>query len=321
MIRDGFETAMVLAAGRGERMRPLTSVLPKPALPLPDGPVVASGLRLAAASGVRRAVVNTCHLAKRMAEALSSVMIDGLETVLSHESELMGTGGGLALARDRGLLGDSGSVLVVNGDCVVGLDLQRLAARHMAGNDLVTLALLPHLDPQRWSRVVLDTDGLVAAIHPPGPPDQIGVPLLYPGIMVVAREALDALPAIPAEIPEILWKRARSEGRLGGVVVTGYWREVGTPADYLEVMLGRLAGTSVIDPTATVGAGTTIENSYIGREAVVSDRAGVADTIIAEGATVGKGATVERSILIGAVEISPDEHVTDQILAIEIPEG
>jgi mannose-1-phosphate guanylyltransferase len=255
-----------------------------------------------------------------MAEAVSEVMIDGLETVLSHESELMGTAGGLALARARGLLGDSGSVLVVNGDCALGLDLQRLAARHMAGTDLVTLALLPHLDPQRWSRVVLDADGLVAAIHPPGPPDQIEVPLLYPGVMVIRRQALDALPLTPAEIPEILWNRARSEGRLGGVVVTGHWREVGTPADYLEVMLGRLAGTSVIDPTATVGGGTKIENSYVGREAVVSDRAAVADTIIAEGASVGAGATVERSILIGAVEISPDEHVTDRILAIEVDE-
>ena len=82
---------MILAAGRGQRMRPLTSVLPKPALPMTDGPVVASAMRLAASAGATRIVVNVSHLAKQMAEAVSGVTIDGVEIVLSFEDELMGT--------------------------------------------------------------------------------------------------------------------------------------------------------------------------------------------------------------------------------------
>jgi NDP-sugar pyrophosphorylase family protein len=311
----GFEIAMVLAAGRGERMRPLTSVLPKPALPTPDGPVVASALRAAASSGVGRVVVNVCHLAERMADAVAEVVIDGVEIVLSFEDELMGSAGGLALARDRGLLGEMGSVLVLNGDCALGLDLAEFAEHHFASDNLVTLALLPHLDPSRWSRVVLDAGGLVTEIYPPGSPDPLEVPLLYPGVMAVRRQALDALPTSRGEIPPLLWGPARSHMKLGGFVVAGRWREIGTPTDYLEVMLNRLAGTVVIDPTATVASGAACENSFVGRGAIVSDGAVIKDSVVAEGAVIGERATVTGSVLLGAVKIGADQALTDALRA------
>lgn len=309
------QAAMVLAAGRGERMWPLTSVMPKPALPLPDGPVIASALRLAAASGANRVVVNACHLADRMADAVAEVAVDEVEVVLSLEDELMGTAGGIARARDRGFLGDSGSVLVMNGDCALGLDLRAIVEHHLASDNLVTLALLPHLDPTRWSRVVLDTGGLVTTIKPPGQPDSLEVPLLYPGVMAVSREALNSLPTAPGGVPATLWSPAQSTGRLGGFVVSGHWREVGTPTDYLEVMLDRLAGSKIIVPSAAVGNDVTIVNSYVGRDAVIGDGAIVKDSVIAEGAVIGTGARVEKSVLLGAVEIGPDQPVAAQILA------
>jgi mannose-1-phosphate guanylyltransferase len=306
---------MVLAAGRGERMRPLSSVLPKPALPLPDGPVVTSALRLAAATGVGRVVVNACHLAARMADAVAEAAIDGIEIVLSFEDELMGTAGGLALARDRGLLGESGSVLVMNGDCALGLDVIRVVEHHLANDNLVTLALLPHLDPTRWSRVVLDAGGLVTTINPPGEPEPLEVPLLYPGLMVVHRDALDGLPAEFGEIPAALWKPARAKGRLGGLVVAGHWREVGTPTDYLEVILDRLAGTEIIDPSAEVDHEASIVNSYVGRDAVIDDGAVVEDSVVAEGAKIGARAHISHSILFGDVRVGCGEAVSNSVQA------
>ena len=310
-----FKTAMVLAAGLGERMRPLTSVLPKPALPMPDGPVVASALRLAASAGATRIVVNVSHLAEQMAEAVSEVTIDGVEIALSFEDELMGTAGGLAVARDRGLLGNEDSVLVINGDGALGLDLEGFTEHHLARGDLVTLALLPHLDPRRWSRVVLDVDERVTEIHPPGRPDPLEVPFLYPGVMAVNRDALDALPATPGEIPVALWTPAQKERRLGGLVVAGHWREIGTPTDYLEVMLLRLVGTTWTHPSAKVSAGASIRNSLVGRGTVVSDRAVIEDSVVAEGVIVGEGARVTRSVLLGTVEVSPSEIVVEDIRA------
>lgn len=315
MIRGQFESVMVLAAGRGERMQPLTSVFPKPALPMPDGPVIASALRLAARVGSGRVVVNTCHLGRQMAEAIAETEIEGIEIVVSHEDELMGTAGGIALARDRGLLGQSGSMLVINGDCALGLQLAGFAELHHTRGDLVTLALLPHLDPERWSRVVLDSDGSVSAIRPSGSPAPLEVPFLYPGVMAVRRDAVDELPSTPGEIPENLWYPAMATGKLGGVVVAGHWREVGTPTDYLEVVIQRLTGSSVIDRSATVAAGAAVENSFVGRDAAISDGAKIKDSIVAEGAVVGVNATVERSVLLGSIEISAGKRVTSECLA------
>jgi len=315
MTSPSFKTAMILAAGLGQRMRPLTSVLPKPALPMPDGPVVASAVRLAATTGATRIVVNVCHLAEQMAEAISQISIAGVEIVVSFEDELMGTAGGLAVARDRDLLGEKDSVLVINGDGALGLDLEGLAEHHFTRNNLVTLALLPHLDPDRWSRVVLDADEQVREILSPGQPEPLEVPFLYPGVMAVHRKALDTLPTTPGGIPSALWRPAQMERKLGGLVVAGHWREVGTPGDYLEVMLLRLAGTAWIDPSAEVADGASIRNSFVGRDTVVSDGAVIEDSVMAEGVCIAKCARVAGSVLLGEVHVGPSEVVNHDMRA------
>ena len=306
---------MVLAAGRGERMQPLSSVVPKPALALPDGPVIASCMRLAAHAGVDRIVVNTWHLAEKMAEAVAEVALNGIEIALSPETELMGTAGGLALARERGLLGQDGPVLVLNGDSVVSLDLEALVEHHLDTEDSVTLALLPHLDPGRWSRVVLDADDRVAGIHSPGRPDTSEAPFLYPGVMAVSQAAIERLPTAPGDIPEILWKPARKAHRLGGVVVAGHWREVGTPEDYLAVMSLRLAGNNFVHPTASVHSSAYLVASFVGRDVTIEDGARVDSSILSEGVIVRRGARIEHSVLMGKIEVGPDETVIEEVRA------
>lgn len=306
--------AMVLAAGRGRRMQPLTRVVPKPALPLGDGPVVASAIRLAAATSERPVVVNTWHLAEVMERALDELR-PGIGITVSREPELMDTAGGLALARERGLLGDDGPVLVVNGDGLLDLDPARLFDRMAAADDLVTLALLPHPDPSRWSRVVLDPTGAVRRIEPPGAPATDGTALLYPGVMLVARDALSALPVRPGAIAENLWRPALAARRLGGVVVTGSWREVGTPPDYLDAVLDGLAGGRVLHPTAEVHPTAGVTAALVGRGARIGAGASVFESVVAEGAVVGPGARLERSVLLGAVTAERQESVVDEVRA------
>jgi NDP-sugar pyrophosphorylase family protein len=307
-------SAMVLAAGRGARMRPLSDALPKPALPLLSQPVVASPIRLAAEAGASTVTVNTWHLAEIMERALADVELD-TELQVSREDRLMGTAGGMALARDRGLLGNRGPVLIVNGDGILNLDLEPMIHRMARSGDLITLGLLPHLDPHRWSRVVLDDNGLVARISKPGPPDPNEVPLLYPGVMLVSRKALDDLETSPGDIPKRLWGPALAGGRLGGVVVSGHWREVGTPADYLEAVIGRLNGDGEIDPSAVIHPSASIGSALVGRGARIDAGAVVGATVVAEGATVGRDARVLRSVLLGNVAARPGEVVVDEFRA------
>ena len=312
--------AMILAAGRGERMRPLSDVLPKPALPLPSGPVVASALQLAAAAGVGSVTVNLWHLAEEMERALRRLEPPGIAVATSREEKLMGTAGGLALARSRGLLGRDGPVLVINGDCLLSLELGPLLERGAAGDDLVTLALMPHPDPVRWSRVVLTGEGTVAAMLRPGEPAPGEIPFLYPGVMVVSRQALDALPVEALATPEALWEPARAAGRLGGAVVRGRWREVGTPRDYLEAALDPLGARSAVDPTASVDPAATVRSTFVGARARVAAGAVVEESVLACGAAVGAGARVVRSVVLGPVAIAEGEVVVDQFRVAPLPE-
>jgi NDP-sugar pyrophosphorylase family protein len=315
----GPTVAMVLAAGRGRRMRPLSDGIPKPALPLPDGPVVGWPLRLAAAAGIQRVVVNTWHLADQMEAALRKLRQPGSELAISREPRLMGTAGGLAMARDRGLLGNQGTVLVLNGDGVLNVSLENLLRRHAAGDRLVTLGLLPHLDPNRWSRVTVDGEGVVQDFLPPGPPGAGEVPLLYPGVMVVARSALDALPSRPGEIAEDLWRPAREQGRLGGVVVSGHWREVGTPSDYLATVIDQLDGRASVHPSAEVAGDAALGCALVGEGARIGGATVVGDSVVSEGAVVRRGARVIRSVLLGAVEAADHEVVVDEFRAASAP--
>jgi len=312
--------AMVLAAGRGERMRPLSDVLPKPALPLPDGPVVSSALRVAAAAGACRVTVNLWHLAEPMERVLRRLELPGVTVATSREETLMGTAGGLALARARGLLGRDGPVLVINGDCLLALELAPLLARCATADDLVTLALMPHPDPGRWSRVVLGESGTVTAMLPPGVPAPGEAPFLYPGVMVVSREALDALPVAALATPAALWEPARAAGRLAGVVVRGRWREVGTPAGYLEAALDQLGGRSAVDPAALVDSRATLRSSYLGEGARVAADAVLDESVVACGATVGRGARVTRSVLLGPVAVGDGEIVDGESRAAPLPD-
>ena len=308
-------SAMVLAAGRGERMRPLSGVLPKPALPLLHQPVIASGIRLAKASGAARVVVNTWHLAELMQAKLGEIEHPAPTIAISRETELMGTAGGIALARDRGLLGDGGPVLVINGDGLPNLDLEPLFRRVETSDDLVTLALIPHPDPRRWSCISLDRHGLVSSIRRPGAAAAGELSFLYPGVMLITREALSRLPAGPGDTPDRLWGPALAEGRLGGVVVNGRWREIGTPSDYLETVLERVKQSTVRHPSAAVDAAARIRSSLIGRNAVVEAGAVVEKSVVAEGATVRSDAHVLRSVLLGPNSTEPRESIVGEFRA------
>ncbi len=310
----GLAAAMVLAAGRGTRMQPLTRVLPKPALPVLHRPLVAWALDQAVAAGAPRVVVNSWHLAPAL-EAVLERLGGEVPLAVSREHELMDTAGGLALARERGLLGREGPVLVLNGDGLYGLDLRPVLERHLEGQEDVTLALLPHLDPARWARVLLDSAGRVREILPPGPPAPGEVPLLYPGAMMLSRRALEALPVEPAGIPERLWRPAMASGRMGGVVVAGHWREVGTPRAYLEAVLERLGERSWVAPDARVAGGAVVGRSMVGARSRVAPSAVVAESILAEGAEVEPGARVIRSVLLGPVRIPSGRTASEEVLA------
>ena len=222
-------TAMIMAAGLGKRMRPLTATTPKPLIPVGGKPLLDHVLEKLAAAGVKKAVVNVHYLADAV-EAHLATRAHGLEVAISDErSLLMETGGGLVQAAP---LIDSDPFIALNSDnlWVDGpADTLKLLASHWDDAKMDALLLLVPLARAENHRGMgdfhMDRSGRLRRR------DRSHVaPFVYTGIQMVSKRLLRDAPEGPFST-NILWDRAIEEGRCFGAVHQGLWFDVGTPKE------------------------------------------------------------------------------------------
>jgi MurNAc alpha-1-phosphate uridylyltransferase len=221
--------AMLLAAGRGERMRPLTDTCPKPLLQVAGKPLIVWHLERLAAGGIHDVVINLSWLGDQIAAALDDGSAYGVRIAYSREPwPALETGGGLLQALP--LLGE-GPFLLVNGDVFTDIDLARLS---IAPHDLAQLALVPNPDHHHKGDFCLH-DGRITA--------DSGERLTYAGVAMLRPELFAGAQA--GRFPLLPWLlRARDAGRLGGQKHTGRWVDIGTPERLalLDAQLRRMRG-------------------------------------------------------------------------------
>ncbi len=219
--------AMILAAGFGTRLRPLTLETPKPLVEVGGEPLIARTIRNLQAAGITEIVINLHHLGHRIREALGTGAQYGVELVYSEEAEILGSGGGIKLAEPH-LRG--GTFLVVNGDALMQPDYAELLAFHRARNALATMVLRPDEDPDKWGAIEIDADQRIRQFVKKLPP--VDVPLrrlMFTGVHVLEPAVFDYLPTTFSSINEVFYPRAITEGKpIFGYVYDGYWSDVGT---------------------------------------------------------------------------------------------
>lgn len=221
------KTAMVLAAGLGKRMRPLTASRPKPLIEVAGQALLDHVLDKLSAAGVEKVVVNVHYLADAV-EAHLAKNSDGLKIAISDErSLLLETGGGMVKA---GPLIDVDPFLVVNSDnlWVDGpADTLKLLASHWDSKRMDALLLLvPHARAQNHhgrGDFHMDRQGRLRRRNP-----SHVAPFVYTGIQMVSKRLLEGAPEGPFST-NILWDKAIEEGRCFGAVHQGLWFDVGTP--------------------------------------------------------------------------------------------
>lgn len=218
---------MILAAGRGERMRPLTDARPKPLLEARGRPLIVRVLEALVAAGVREVVVNLAWLGGQIRDALGDGARYGAAIAYSDEgAKALGTGGGILAALP--LLGD-GPFVVVNGDVWTDYDFRRLARPDaLAPDDLVHLVLVPNPAHHPGGDFALDAGRVRNA----------GASrLTFSGIGLYRAALFEGCE--PGEFPLApLLRRAADEDRVAGSLHTGEWDDIGTPA-----RLARINGT------------------------------------------------------------------------------
>lgn len=237
--------AMILAAGLGTRLRPLTDERAKPALPVRGRPVVSLLLELLAQQGIREVMINLHHLPGTIRKAVEDDHPADLDVAWSSEEKPLGTGGGIRRAAE--FLSASETCVVLAGDMLLDVDLRELQANHRASGRDVTLLLRRDPREATFGSVGIDAGGGICRIgrHPVAAPNVRAEHArgLFTGVRIFQRDVLRAWPRgdVFEDLRDWLMPRAeRGEIRLGAELdetATNVWEPVGTPEEYLAVNL------------------------------------------------------------------------------------
>ena len=340
---------MILAAGLGTRLQPLTDRLPKPLLPLMLTPMLGHLLAQLRRQGVREVVVNGHHLADRLAAWLGDSSRWGLRLAFAHEAEILGTAGAMknAAAHLQGA-----PFLVINADVLVDCDLQKLWAWHRARGALVTMVVRPDPTARDSRPVMVDERDRVWQVNgrpqwrDAGPEWQAAV---FTGIQIVEPDVLDAIPAhrfvsTTADTYPLLLQEGRP---VSAYRHCGYWLDVGVPERYLQAHWDLLDGAlgslweehlpegcqvvrgageqringATLEPPVVLGAGAALgHGARVGPYAVLGPgcRLGpgavVSESVLGDGCTVGSGAVLRRCVLAPGARVLEWQNLQEERL-------
>ena len=297
--------AMILAAGEGTRLRPITTALPKPMVPIVGKPLLERTLLWLAEEGATEAAINLCHRPQSIPDYFGDCFV-GIRLHYFYEDTLRGTAGGVKAAAR---VFQDAPFFVIYGDNLVHADLRRLADFHATHSGIGTVGLFHHPNPTAAGIVGLGTDGRIDRFVEKPPAGEIFSDLANAGVYLLDPAVL---PYIPNDRPsdfgrDIFPAMLASDAPLYGTLLGGYLQDTGTPDAYRQANFDLLAGrvrTQFEDPclwiapTAQIAGGV----SFTGRN------------IVGAGVTVGPDATVTDSILLPGAHIAAGAAVRDAIV-------
>jgi NDP-sugar pyrophosphorylase family protein len=297
-----IRSALLLTAGLGTRLSPLTAVRAKPAVPVAGEPLVRRIARWLIAQGVADLVLNLHHLP----ETITAVVGDGSDlggrVRYSWEQPIvLGTAGGPRQA--LALLGHD-PFFIVNGDMLADVDLGALAARHVSSNALVTLALAPNPRPSQYGGLRVDAEGRVIGVVPRGP--AAGDALHFLGVQVACADAFASIEpgrprsSIGGVYDDII---ATRPGAIAGFISDAGFEDIGTVTDYWRTSFSgaeRAGGQGWLGRGLSVGAGCRITRS-----------------IVWDDVRVGPGATLDECIVTDRVDVPANSAFRRQVLHVD----
>jgi NDP-sugar pyrophosphorylase family protein len=333
-------SGMILGAGLGTRLRPITLERPKPLVEILGEPLIAYTLRHMLRAGVSQIVINTHHMSDQIVDALGNQFM-GIPIRYVHEDSILGTGG--AIKNAQGLLRQgSDDILLMNGDILIDLDMETLFETHRRMKSLSTLVLKTVDKPQEYGALGSDDNDRVRTLLDLVPYE--GPPLLqrmFCGVHVLSQSALDEFP--PEQEFSIIDKfyapLLRDGKTIAAVEQHGYYCDAGTPKRIFDANMDLLAGrvrfkyddpfkrfvsrqdfaegsvwlgkNARVAPDARVLAPTIIDD-----DAVIESNAQVGPfVVVGKGAQVGANASVRHAVLLSGSKVTSGEIIQDALVA------
>jgi NDP-sugar pyrophosphorylase family protein len=334
---------LILAGGKGTRLRPLTLNTPKPIVPVANAPFLLYQIDLMLSAGIEEVILSLSYQPRKIEDLLKDGTDYGIGIRYAVEGTPLGTGGAFKNAEQY----LDSTTVVFNGDILTGVDLAAVIRKHKEFGAVATLVLTPVENPSAYGLVETASDGAVRRfIEKPGP-DEITCNTINAGVYVLEPSVLRYIPKDEPYsferglFPTLLERKER----VLSFILDKYWIDIGTPKKYLEVHHDILAGkfqskrvppsatdrsalprdvtidaNSIIDADVTIRSGARIENSVIGRNCKIEEGAQIIDSVIwagntldaesrVEGAILGKGCYVGRSVTLRPGAVLGDKTV------------
>ena len=303
--------AMILAAGLGTRLRPLTYVMPKPVAPVLNRPIVARIAELLAQHGFRDVVTNVSYLPEQIRAVLGDGTEFGLNVTYSKEREPLGTAGGVGKVRD--FLSGSDSFLVISGDALTDIDLTAMREAHGANVErgaIATLATKRVEDTTQFGVAITDDEGRIQGFQEKPDPAEALSDLANCGIYMFRKEIFDHFPPSDHRSPAgdedqppgfVDWAMDVFPELLDGDLpfysheIDAYWNDIGSVAEFVQGNLDALTGAVRIEPHP----GQVSEGIYAGEGSDLDAVKVKAPVLIGTACHVGAGANVHGPVVVG----------------------
>lgn len=315
--------AVILVGGKGTRLRPITTNVPKPVLDVVDRPFLVHMLDWLARHGITEAVLCCGFQTDVLVERLGDHTTSGVSITYVDEPEPLGTAGALKFAEAH--LHER--FVMVNGDLLTDLDLSAQIADHERSGLTGTLGLVAVEDPSAFGLVRTDEDGTVKGFVEKPKPEEIDTDLISAGCYVLERSVLDLIPGgRNVSIEREVFPRLVGNGLAGFPHRGAYFMDLGTPERYLDGVRDVLTGALPTETHAAldadglyVDAGATVEGTvagpgWIAAGAQIAAGASVSgSSVIAAGAQIGAGTEVRGSVVLPGARIG-ERALLDRVI-------
>ena len=316
--------AMILAAGFGTRLFPLTIDRTKPAIPFLGKPLVGYVAEYVARFGFNEIVVNLHHQPDSVIEALGDGSEFGVHIEYSlEEPEILGTAG--ALDNARHLLADD-PFLIVNGKIITDIDISSLVETHRSSGALATMVLKPNIKREKFT-VVETQDGFVTGFGSHAKPlneeeirdttSDLTPPLMFTGIHILDPRVFDYIPrGVFSDIVADVYRPALAKGdKIAAHVADGKWYELSTIPRYLDISLAMMDGNDIFTGTnCAVDPSASVRDSVFWDDVTVHANANLYRTIIADGVIIEEGEQFENAAIVRAEMVRQCEEIPEKAL-------
>jgi mannose-1-phosphate guanylyltransferase len=311
--------ALILAGGKGTRLRPLTMHTPKPIVPIAGAPFLLYQLELLKRADVRDVILSLSYQPHKIEDKLGDGTDYNVKISYTVEASPLGTAGAYRNAAE--LIRET--TVILNGDVLTDIDLNEVIRFHRERNAVATIALTPVANPTAYGLVEINSECRVRRFLEKPKPEEVTCDTINAGIYILEPRALEYIPEGEpfmfeyGVFPQLL---ANNEP-FYAYTWRGYWRDIGSAPSYLQANMDVLAGKveilppparergekfddaaeidqiSVVDPSCAVKAGAQIINSVIGRNCYIEERARIENSVVRGGSRIGSGATLDGAIV------------------------